>query len=372
MYNNKLILACAGAGKTEFIVNNALSKCTDKKVLITTYTNANEEEIKNRIISKKGCIPSNITVQSWWSFLLQHGVKPYQNYILKKDVEGLLLVNSKSGHRNSQVYWGKNNPEKYYLSENKKIYSDKIAVFVYEANTDGDNKDCVINRLQGIYDNIYIDEVQDLVGYDLEIIKMLFTSSINIILVGDTRQCTYQTHYATKHQKYVGKIHCFLKKELPKRPKVTFKYYTRILKKSYRCNADICNVANQVYGDSDCILMESSFNEENVHKGVFLIKVKDLESYLKEFTPIQLRTAKNTEGVNSAYDAINFGQSKGLSFDRVVIFPTNNIKKWIKGDEYKDAKLYVALTRAKHSVALVYNYSDNESYRDGLICYDPR
>jgi len=79
MANNKLVIAAAGSGKTRMIVENAL-EITDENILITTFTEANEEEIKKRIIKKTGgFIPKNITVQTWFAFLLQHGVRPYQS-----------------------------------------------------------------------------------------------------------------------------------------------------------------------------------------------------------------------------------------------------------------------------------------------------
>jgi superfamily I DNA/RNA helicase len=36
----------------------------------------------------------------------------------------------------------------------------------------------VIHRLENIYNYIYIDEVQDLSGYDLDLIELLFRSKI--------------------------------------------------------------------------------------------------------------------------------------------------------------------------------------------------
>ena len=45
--NNKLIIAAAGSGKTTVLVKKAL-QIKDEKVLITTYTQANEAEIKKR------------------------------------------------------------------------------------------------------------------------------------------------------------------------------------------------------------------------------------------------------------------------------------------------------------------------------------
>ena len=70
---------------------------------------------------------------------------------------------------------------------------------------------------------------------------------------------------------------------------------------------------------------------------------------------------------------MNFGESKGLSFERVLIYPTTPIEKWLK-DNSRDlaptsrSKLYVAITRAEQSVAFVYDYEDNEDI-DGCEKY---
>ena len=49
--NNKLIIAAAGSGKTTFLVEEALRQ-KKGKVLITTYTQANEAEIRKKIIEE--------------------------------------------------------------------------------------------------------------------------------------------------------------------------------------------------------------------------------------------------------------------------------------------------------------------------------
>ena len=51
MKNNRLIVAAAGSGKTTFLVKEAL-KIKDKNVLMTTFTEANEAEIRKKIIEK--------------------------------------------------------------------------------------------------------------------------------------------------------------------------------------------------------------------------------------------------------------------------------------------------------------------------------
>ena len=191
MAKNKLLLAAAGSGKTSFLVNDA-RKVKDKRVLITTYTEENAKEIKSKF---RGKVPANITIQTWFSFLLEHGVRPFQDqmHIDLHDVRiGFLLFSGLSGVKyrrkdGTPVYWGENqNFFKYYFTDDYRIYSDKISKFIIKCNeiTNG----AVIDRISRIYQYIFVDEVQDLAGWDLEILKLLFESSSNVVLAGDPRQ----------------------------------------------------------------------------------------------------------------------------------------------------------------------------------------
>ena len=56
--NNRLLIAAAGSGKTTFLVDEAL-KQKEGKILITTYTQANEEEIRKKIIEKNDTLIYN-------------------------------------------------------------------------------------------------------------------------------------------------------------------------------------------------------------------------------------------------------------------------------------------------------------------------
>lgn len=77
---------------------------------------------------------------------------------------------------------------------------------------------------------------------------------------------------------------------------------------------------------------------------------------------IQLRWNRNVEMVKT-YRVFNFGESKGKTFERVLIYPTTDMKKWIVDNKSNlksaaRAKFYVAITRAKYSVAIVVNDDD--------------
>ena len=62
---------------------------------------------------------------------------------------------------------------------------------------------------------------------------------------------------------------------------------------------------------------------------------------------------------------MNYGESKGLGFDRVLIYPTQKILDFILKNKSLDgtsrAKFYVAITRARHSVGIVHNFQDSDS-----------
>lgn len=365
--NQKLIIAAAGSGKTTHIIDEAL-KIIDSKVLITTYTEANEQEIRKKIFEKKGCIPNNIVIQTWFSFLIQHGVKPYQSVIYDGQVRGLLLVNQKSGLRyvnkkGHPVYFGENDPTNFYFSPAKLIYSDKLSKFVVRANeiTSG----LVIKRIAKIYHYIYIDEVQDMAGYDLEIIKLLFAQNVNLQLVGDPRQVTYHTHDETKFKQYAdGNIKGFIQNECSD---FEVEIDEDTLNKTYRNNQAICNFANSIYNKfKPC---ECENKEVTGHDGVFIISENDIDSYLSTYHPVQLRESRKKE-VNPNYPVLNFGESKGLTFERVIIYPTASITKWILDHNINlknqsRSKFYVAVTRAKYSVAIVME-KKNISEIDGL------
>lgn len=352
--NNKLTIAAAGSGKTTYLVEEAL-KQTEGKILITTYTQANEAEIRKKIIEKNKCIPRNIIVQTWFSFLLQHGVRPYQSVLFERRISGLILMNEQSGIKYYikgiiPVYYSEDKEfEQHYFTKGLKIYSDKLSKFVFRCNEKSEGS--VIDRISRIYSHIFIDEIQDLAGYDLELLKLFFDCPSSIQIVGDPRQGTYSTNSAPKNKQFkkanivtffTDKIDNLIKDESS-------------LLVNYRCNEHICELSNKLFPDFQATT--SGNNEITEHSGVFLIKEEDVNEYLKKYEPMQLRENKKTT-VNENYRVMNFGEAKGLSFDRVLIYPTSPFIEWLidTKSELKEtsrSKLYVAITRARHSVAFV-------------------
>ncbi|TQC76138.1 UvrD-helicase domain-containing protein [Pantoea dispersa] len=354
---NKVIIASAGAGKSTFVVSEALKAVTSgKRILITTFTEACRDEINVKIIKENGCVPPNLYVITWFSFLIKHWIKPYQGCLFDYDVKGMLLCSSKSGVKPYKVtgrpiYWGEKDFRQHYFSSDFMLYSDKMAKLSLRCDDKSNGK--VIARLGSCFDEIYVDEVQDLAGYDLEILQTLFRSPIKITLVGDPRQATYSTVNTEKNAKY--KKAAIVNFFDDKAAGVTVD--DKMLNENFRCFHEINGFANKLY--PAFAPSASNVCEISGHDGVFLLPEKLLNHYLETYTPVQLRWDKRRT-VDERYPVLTFGTSKGLTFESVIIFPTEPMLKWFQDNSTaltndSRAKLYVGLTRPVKSVAIVFN-----------------
>ncbi|MFG2045461.1 hypothetical protein [Dactylosporangium sp. NPDC048998] len=92
----------------------------------------------------------------------------------------------------------------------------------------------------------------------------------------------------------------------------------------------------------------------------FTIARDDVPAYVAKYWPMILRHSRTTDTLG--LPALNFGLSKGSTYDRVLIFPTQPVLTYLKNADPARLKapdrLYVAVTRARHSVAFVVNQRD--------------
>lgn len=347
---NRLIVASAGSGKTRTLIEESMAS-SDKRVLITTFTINNANELRRRFYDNVGYLPSHIDVENWFTLLLKHGARPYQGKLLDERIAGIQLVNGKSaiGIRKSDI-------ANYYFSPNRNVYTDKLAEFVLKCNDV--NNGAVIDRLSRIYSDIYIDEVQDLAGYDLDFLKLLIDSPINILLVGDPRQGTYATNKAQRNKQYrKSKIVNFFDD-----PSIDIEPDYEKLKFNYRSTQEICDVSNKLYPDLPQAISAVTYPDTE-HQGFFMVHPADVQGYLENYKPLQLRRNINTVLVDDRYRAMNYGKSKGLETDHVLIYPMKPFLKWFIDDANMlkpttKCQLYVALTRARKSVAIIYDHKE--------------
>ncbi len=341
--NNTAKMSAAGSGKTWDICHEALEavKNSDKRALILSFTNRSTESARNEIRKQNGgVLHPRVVVNTWYRFLLSDMIKPYQVGITEGRINHIKSVDF--SEQFGQKNFNKAGTYKRYINSKKNVRANQaseLAVFLNQRSYG-----MVIKRLDDIYSNIYFDEIQDLAGYDIEILRLLIESSIAITCCGDNKQATFKTHVAKKNKNLTGvNIWEFFKKlEVEGLVKIERNLVSR------RFNWDICCFANAVYPGGDAI--ETSMEESTEHDGVFLINETDVKFYIDYFTPQVLRFDARTA---VDHPCMNFGFCKGETFDRVLIYPNGPLNNFILKGKALDSpeKYYVGVTRPRYSIA---------------------
>lgn len=199
-YDNTLVLACAGSGKTYGMCNDSrsLSEESTKKVLMLSYTHKGIHSIKKEYAKQNnGVLDKNVVISTWFQFILKELIRPYQRSFLEKFSQ----IRSIDFSNMYGVDYAKRNSKSYFLNRNNDVKANRASEFALLLNILSDG--AVLKRLEDTYACIYIDELQDLVGKDIELIELLFLSSIKIYCVGDYKQSTLKTHNPRTDRKKV-------------------------------------------------------------------------------------------------------------------------------------------------------------------------
>jgi len=335
---NKVLLASAGAGKTTRLVCDALA-ALPKRTAIVTFTVNNAEAIRAKLCELNGVIPEGVTVYTWYTFALQELVRPYQSAIFKYRVSSVLMVNGASAR-----FVPKARVKDYYFNPQIAIYSDKLSDFCLAC--DAATAGLVVGRLEDQFERLCIDEVQDFAGYDIDVIEWLLRSRMEVTLVGDVCQATFKTNHSPKNRGFFG-TGFLTKVEVWSKARLCEIEYMSI---SYRCIQEICDLADSIFPG---LRATASLNTHRTqHDGIFVVRSRDLPTYIARFEPQVLRYDRTTP---SDHLAFNFGEVKGLGYERVLVLPNGKMRSWLlTGDiahiEKSAEKAYVAVTRARQSV----------------------
>jgi len=340
---NHLTLAVAGSGKTQGIVEYCATLPIDRRALILTYTQANQAELRGRIGTLAGDHPG-IEVMGWYAFLLRHFARPFLPFkfcgqrICGFNFEGRPYRMAKGLCR--------------FLDSNGAAYACELGRLSYELIDDSGG--ALLRRLQCIYEEVLIDEVQDLSSHDWEIIDVLLNSTLDIHMVGDIRQAVLATNPRSSKNKryaYADSIHWFREREAKGILEISESSET------WRCRPEIAAFADTIF-DSRWGFPPTVSRNHSVsrHDGVFLVRPEHVYRYVNEFQPLCLRSSANS-GKKFNLDYLNFRLAKGNQCRRVLIVPTSGIEKSVqKGTQLNpipSASFYVATTRAAQSVAIV-------------------
>jgi DNA helicase-2/ATP-dependent DNA helicase PcrA len=354
---NTATLAVAGARKTQSIVEACRDGDPSKRRLVLTYTLTGQLDLERRL--RAACPPTSLPdVCGWYAFLLRHWVRPflplkYPDHRLKGlNFEGEPLKNKQGVVIASGV--------DRYLDDQSRAYKrflSKLAIDVAQAAGG-----TVITRLQRMYDEIYIDEVQDVTGYDLDILEQLLGSTSTVRLVGDIRQSVFDTNpQDPRHPKFrgLGMLDWFKQQEDAGRLQIEHSSET------WRSVQDVAAFSDSLFDpDLEFPPTISRQSASSDHDGVFALANEQVAAYIAEHDPVCLRQAVTTV-IPNGVEARNFGISKGLTHQRVLIFTTGPMRAFlIKGTALAPKSacgLYVGVTRAVHSVAFVMEKPEKSS-----------
>jgi len=358
-YNNILVLACAGSGKTYGICNDAKKYYSESntRVLMVSYTHRGVDSIRNEYAKQNhGVLDKHVVIRTWYQFLLRELIKPYQSSFLGE----ISKVNSFDFSQMFGVDYKKKNTIPYFFNKNYDVKANRaseLAVLINKLSGGA-----VIKRLEETYSCIYLDELQDLVGKDVELLELLLQSSIRVYCVGDYKQATFRTHNPKTDRKKGGK-NIFQDFELFRE-----RYQIHVIKdnKSKRFVSDIADFANLVYPEDP---ITGLYDVDEKATGVYQILKSDVHAYINHFRPNILRYDVNTSTLG--YPSMNFGVSKGMTFDRVLIFPNNSLCTFLRNPKKRISspeKYYVAVTRPRYSLAFVVDeFIPNEYFLEDTI-----
>ena len=332
--DKRVIFAVAGSGKTTYIVNSLLA---DKRSLIITYTNNNYINLLQKITKKfDGHCPKNITLMTYYRFLYQFCYKP----ILSDDIgaRGIIYKSNPNKFINQKS-------SKFYISSDGYFYSNRLAFFL-ENNVLNEIK----KRIEVYYDELVIDEIQDIAGRDFNFLESLMSTNVNMLFVGDFYQHTFDTSRdGNVNQSLFDNRDTYESRFTSK----GFIIDSTTLKNSWRCGKNICDFisknlqikisSNRTEDKTNIFFVTDNMKKEKILDDTNIVKLHFKECY------------KHGPGRR------NWGESKGEDkYEDVCVMLNKTTARAHENNMLYNLttgtrnKLYVAITRAHGNVYLIY------------------
>ncbi len=330
--DKRVIFAVAGSVKTTHIVNGL---DLDRRFLLITYTDNNLSNLRRKIIERFGYFPSNIILLSYFTFLHSFCFKPF--LFLQMRTKGINYDWPPEWPRNRTV-------EAFYVDRHRRLYHNRIASLLYFKETVGD----VTRRIEKYFDVVCIDEVQDFGGYDFDFLATISGSNVDVLLVGDFYQHTFDT---SRDGAKNNSLHDDYEKYKKRFERAGLGVDTTSLARSYRCSPAVCDFIRKHLG----IEIYSHSNE--VTNVTFLDRQDDADRLHGCQRTVKLFYENHHKYV--CYSE-NWGKSKGTDhYQDVCVVLTDTASKDFKNGVLRNAapqtrnKLYVACSRARGNLYLM-------------------
>ena len=328
--DKRLILSVAGSGKTSYIVNYTDE---ERRFLILTYTTNNVTNLRRKVARKYGCIPNNIEIYSYFSFVYSFCFKPF-----------LLNTVGANGINFKDTAHFQLKGDARYFDRFKRVYSYRLAKLLEVKRV----MDAVKARVEKYFDAVLIDEVQDFAGNDFTLLERIAECNVDLILVGDFFQHTYDTSRDGNLNK---NLHANLAGYKQRFEAVGVTIDQETLGNSYRCSRTVCTFIRHHLGVAIDTHRQDETRIEYVTDDGAIHYLLGNKGVIKLFYE---------NGKTYPLNSKNWGDSKGEDHhdDVCVVLNKNTDKLYREGrlpelPSRTKNKLYVAMSRARNDLYLV-------------------
>lgn len=331
--DKSVIFAVAGSGKTSRLVG-ALDET--QRFLMVTYTEANHDNLRAKVIERFGYLPPNITIYTYFRFLHSFCYRPFLRS--KKDTRGVTFRLPPTFPRYSLT------DDRRYMSSSRLLYANRLAKFIEQSGMIG----AVVARMEKYFDVFFVDEVQDFAGHDFNFLMAISMARVSMTFVGDFYQHTFDT---SRDGNVNGNLHADYSAYKDKFKRAKLKVDTDSLKKSRRCSKSICDFITQWIG----IEIEAHDDRPSV------VRFEDDPAAVAAIYE-DSGTVKLFYKEHHKYGCFsqNWGASKGVDRyqDVCVVLNPGNVKAWHSGSfrninaETRN-KLYVACSRTRGNLTFI-------------------
>lgn len=329
--DKRVVLAVAGAGKTQHIIDKL---DINSRALIVTYTVNNTANLKKRILNKFGVMPKGVRVYTYFSFLMSFCVRPIVGNDMK--IKGVIY--------SDPPRFATRNTYEHYVSQGGRLYHNRIAKMMMD---DGGVAD-IIKRIEKYFDFFCVDEVQDFAANDFNLLCQLSKMDVEVLFVGDFFQHTFDTSRDGNIQK---NLHNNYEAYLTKLKDAGYTIDLDTLSHSHRCSRTVCRFVTEKIG-----ITIGSHRQDEVN----IALIDDTEQIERLFSDDSIVKLFFKESYKYVGRTDNWGNTKGLDdfADICIVLNPTTLAAYTKGRLATLApstlnKLYVACTRAKGSVYFV-------------------
>jgi DNA helicase-2/ATP-dependent DNA helicase PcrA len=331
--DKSVVFAVAGSGKTTRLVNSLDEM---RRFLLVTYTEANRDNLRAKIIERFGYVPANITIYTYFRFLHSFCYRPFLR--AKKNTRGITFKPPEQS-RNYRL-----TDDRRYMSSGRWLYANRLAKFIEQCGLYG----AVVARMEKYFDVFLVDEVQDFGGNDFNFLMAISEARLDMTFVGDFHQHTFDTSRDGNVNSNLHDNYDAYKKKF-ERPRL--KVDTDSLKRSRRCSKSVCDFITEKIG----IDIEAHDERTSV------VRYEDDPAAVAALYR-DPGTVKLFYKEHHKYECFsqNWGASKGMDCyeDVCVVLNPGNVKAWNAGS-FRDInpetrnKLYVACSRARGNLTFV-------------------